>query len=292
MKEKTLADDKKTESNDSTEEGALTENIDSTEEGALTESTEDTDTTSDEREGEETALQGAGNPQEKEGLGKAAMLPMGGVAAVGLASHAIKKMAPGLAGTVAQNLLGAAMSGFMNTGRRDPDLQFSFMVEIDSMSLGMFSEISGIEWEMRSKEIKEGGVNNHTVHLLEGAKFSGLTLKRGFVGNDNYLYQMMFQSMDPNTPIQRQTVHVIPMARSTGGGAGGLMGMNELGRITFYDCFVEKWSGPSFNSKTNEIAVESVTFKYSYLAFHPGGPLGQLMEGVMSGVMSGGLSAL
>ncbi|HIA03556.1 MAG TPA: phage tail protein [Myxococcales bacterium] len=283
-----MADDTTTENEATTENKATAENETTTENEAST--GELTQTDDGDREIQQGnphvdgagAMQGSGIPSPQ----------ISGAVAHGAASSVIKKVAgaagSSLGGKVAQHALGAAMSGLMNMGRRDPTVQFSFMVEIDGLSLGMFSEIGGIEWEMRSQEIKEGGVNNHEQHLLGRAKFTPLTLKRGFVAADNLLFQMMHQSMDPNTPIQRQIVHIIPMARSTGGGMGGLLGMNELGRITFYDCFVQKWTGPGFNTKTNDIAVETITFKYNYFAFHPGGPLSQLMEAGMTG----GLSAI
>ena len=67
---------------------------------------------------------------------------------------------------------------------------------------------------------------------------------------------------------------------------GGLLGMNEIGRLSFYKCFIQEWAGPAFNTKTNDIAVESITFKYDWLAFHPGGPLEQLLHSGMQGGMS------
>ena len=64
------------------------------------------------------------------------------------------------AGKAAQMGLGAMMSAALG-GRRDPDVAFNYMVEIDGLTLGMFTEASGIKWSMNIDEIKEGGVNNH-----------------------------------------------------------------------------------------------------------------------------------
>ena len=191
-------------------------------------------------------------------------------------------------GKAAQFGLGAAFSMLMG-GRRDPDVQFAYMVEIDGLTLGMFTEASGIKWSMETEPIKDGGMNNHEQNLLGRAKFDPLVLKRGFVGGDSILFDMMNQTFDPNTPVLRKIVHVVCLKRSTGGGLGGLLGMNEVGRLSFYKCFVQEWGGPSFNTKTSDIAVESITFKYDWLQFHPGGPLGQLLHsGVGAAASMGG----
>ena len=200
---------------------------------------------------------------------------------------AIGGTAGAVVGGVAKMGMGAMVSALMG-GRRDPQVQFNYMVEIDGLTLGMFTEASGIKWSMHIDEIKEGGVNHKQQHLLGRAQFDPLVLKRGFVGGDNKLFDMMHKTFDPNTPIQppRTLVHLVVMARGTNGGLGGKHGLNEVGRLSFYHCFIQEWSGPSFNTKTNDIAVESITFRYDWMEFHPGGPLGQLLDSAVGGAMS------
>ena len=197
------------------------------------------------------------------------------------------------AGKAAQMGLGAMMSMAMG-GRRDPDVAFNYMVEIDGLTLGMFTEVSGIKWSMNIDELKQGGENNHQRHLLGRAKFDPLVLKRGFVGKDSMLFDMMWQTFDPNTPILRKQVHIVVLTRGgQGGGISGMLGGNEVGRISFYECFVQEWSGPTFNTKQNDIAVESLTIRYDYLNFHAGGPLDQLLGAAVGAGMSmaGGMMA-
>ncbi|MFT5431191.1 MAG: phage tail-like protein [Myxococcota bacterium] len=189
----------------------------------------------------------------------------------------------GVGTQLAKSGLGMLMSGAF-AGRRDPDLAFSYMVEIDGLSLGMFTEASGIKWSMDIQPIKEGGNNHHQQHLLGRAKFDPLVLKRGFVGGDGMLFDMMHQTFDPNLPIVRKLVNVVILSR--GGSGGGLLGLDEIGRLAFYRCFVKEWTGPTFNTKTNDVAVEQITFCYDYLEFHPGGPLQQLLGAAGNAAMS------
>ncbi len=218
-----------------------------------------------------------------------------GTTAISQAAGAIGGPAGTAMGMAAKTGLGAAASalGMLFGGRRDPSVQFNYMVEIDGLTLGMFTEASGIKWSMQVDEIKEGGVNNHQQHLLGRAQFDPLVLKRGFVGKESLLFDMMNQTFDPNVPIIRKIVHIVVLKRGSNGGLGGLMGLNEIGRFSFYRAFVQEWAGPSFNTKTNDIAIESITFRYDWLQFHPGGALDQLLHGAMGGAMSaaGGMMA-
>ena len=210
--------------------------------------------------------------------------------AFGAASQGMAQAGGGHLGQMAVGVAGSLLGGLFG-GRRDPSVQFNYMVEIDGLALGMFTECSGVKWSMQIDEIKEGGVNNHQQHLLGRAQFDPLVLKRGFVGGDNMLYKMLQMTFDPNTPIVRKIVHLVVLARGTNGGLGGLLGMNEVGRLTFYEAFVQEWSGPSFSTKTNDIAVESMTFRYDWLDFHPGGPLQQLMDAGVGALMGSGAAA-
>lgn len=220
------------------------------------------------------------------GAGNQAAAQLGG-AIGGTAGTAV-----GMAGKMGMGMAGSAL-GALFGGRRDPSVQFNYMVEIDGMTLGMFTEASGIKWSMQIDEIKEGGVNNHQQHLLGRAQFDPLVLKRGFVGKESMLFDMMNATFDPNTPIIRKIVHVVVLKRGSNKGVGGLLGTNEIGRFSFYRSFVQEWSGPSFNTKTNDVAIESITFRYDWLQFHPGGALDQLLHsgaGAM-GSAAGGMLA-
>ena len=190
--------------------------------------------------------------------------------------------------TVGAHVAGAIMGG-MQQGRRDPDVQFAYAVEIDGLTSGYFTEVSGIKYEMESDPVREGGFNNHEQHLLGRAKFGPLTLKRGFIGADNALYKMMADTLNPWLPIFRKTVHVIVLARNVSGSTGG--GPEELGRISFFKAFVSEWSGPQMATKTSDFAVESVTFKYDWLEFQPGNTTSQLISNLLGAAVTGGMMA-
>ncbi len=60
-----------------------------------------------------------------------------------------------------------------------PYLSFRFWVEIDSLVVGGFSEVSGLQSEIDLESYEEGGVNDYVHKFPKKAKLSNLVLKRG-----------------------------------------------------------------------------------------------------------------
>src|SRR2546427_12710925 len=51
--------------------------------------------------------------------------------------------------------------------RSDPFLAFNFVVEIQSLVLGGFSDVTGLQKEIEVQDYREGGVNDY-IHKLSG----------------------------------------------------------------------------------------------------------------------------
>ena len=133
-----------------------------------------------------------------------------------------------MAEKAAQMGLGAMMSLAMG-GRRDPDVAFNYMVEIDGLTLGMFTEASGIKWSMNVDEIKEAAATT-TNSICSGAPSSTARIETRLCLYDSMLFDMMYQTFDPNTPI-RKIVHLVVLQRGgKGSGISGMFGGNEVGR--------------------------------------------------------------
>ncbi len=71
--------------------------------------------------------------------------------------------------------------------RFDPYMAFNFLVEIEGLLVGGFSEVGGLESSVKVEEYQEGGLNSY-VHKLPGpATCPNLTLSRG-LGNVDSLW--------------------------------------------------------------------------------------------------------
>ncbi len=219
-----------------------------------------------------------------------------GSSAVSSVAGAIGGTAGAIVGSAGKAALGAAFSAIFGAGRRDPSVAFNYMVEIDGLSLGMFTGVEGIKVSVKVDEVNQIGVNDQQKYLIGAAKFEPLTLKRGFVAGDGLLFDMMKSTYTETIPTMRKMVHVVALKRGTGGGLGGALGLNEIGRITFYNAFVSAWNGPNFSTQGNEVAVESMQIHYERFEFHPGGLLDQVLGavggaamGMIGGAMSGNM---
>jgi phage tail-like protein len=216
--------------------------------------------------------------------------------AVSAVAGSIGGAAGAIAGTVGKAALGAAFSAIFGGGRRDPSVAFNYMVEIDGMSLGMFTAVEGMKVSVRVDEVNQVGVNDQQKYLIGPAKFEPMTLKRGFVAGDGMLFDMMKSTYDETSPSLRKMIHVVALKRGSNSGIGGALGMNEAGRVTFYNSFISTWTGPNFATQSNEVAVESMTFHYERFEFHPGGLLDQILGaaggaamGMVTGAMTGNM---
>jgi|HubBroStandDraft_5_1064220.scaffolds.fasta_scaffold121742_3 phage tail-like protein len=146
----------------------------------------------------------------------------------------------------------------MAGGRNDPYLGFNFAVEIDSMVVGGFSEVSGMEADTEVQEFREGGLNEYMHKRAGPIKYPGnLVLKRG-ISDAAGLWSWYAEVLQGN--IQRKTVSIILLDSAC----------QEQRRWSFQRAYPVKWTGPNFRAVSSEVAVESVELAHEGLL--PGAP--------------------
>src|SRR6266481_4233346 len=138
--------------------------------------------------------------------------------------------------------------------RKDPFLSFNFVVEIDGLVAGGFSEVSGLQAEAEIQEYREGGVNEY-IHKRAGPiRYpSNLTLKRG-ISDPTALWSWYSDVMQGT--IERKNVSIVLMDS-----AG-----DEKRRWNFQQAYPVKWTGPELRAAVAEIAFESVELAHDGLA--------------------------
>ena len=134
--------------------------------------------------------------------------------------------------------------------RRDPYQSFNFLVEIQGLIVGGFSEVSGIQAETEVDEIKEGGVNDHFHKLPRMTKYPNVAFKRGITDSD-VLWKWHQDVI--NGRITRRTVFVV--LRDAIG--------NEKWRWSFVDAYPVKWIGPDLKADSNAVAIESMELAHN-----------------------------
>ena len=138
--------------------------------------------------------------------------------------------------------------------RSDPYLGFRFLVEIDGLVVGGFTEVGGLQAEVEVETFREGGQNAYQHKLPGPVKYSGnITLKRGMTDSDT-LWTWM-QDVGGGAVARRNGSIVMLDA------AG-----DEQWRWNFSDAYPVKWTGPSMKSSAGEIAFETLELAHNGLA--------------------------
>ena len=136
--------------------------------------------------------------------------------------------------------------------RNDPYTTFNFRLEIDGLTLGSFTEVTGLMVEGNAIEYREGNEQNWTRQLVGLRTQSTITLKRGMTQNR--------ELWDWSVNIGRGELD----RRD-----GVIVLMNEAREDVLRWAFRQGWpnkiDGPSLNATSNEVAMESVELKHEGL---------------------------
>ena len=120
-----------------------------------------------------------------------------------------------------------------------------FYIQIGGDVLGMFMELSGLSIETDVQQVTEGGVNSF-VHKLPGRTSVGnITLKRG-VTRSALLYYW-YLGIVSGKLVQRQHVSVMLFDP---------LGI-PLRTWEFRNAYPVRWTGPTLESGSTQVAVES-----------------------------------
>jgi phage tail-like protein len=146
-----------------------------------------------------------------------------------------------------------------------PPVCFYFEVKIVGITASgdsSFAEADGLEAELGTMEIREGGENRFTHRLPDRAAQGKLTLKRGVViaGSDLAKWCKETIESDFSSPLTTRDINV-SLLNENG---------NPLLVWTFSNAWPLKWSVAGLDSKKNEIALETLEFSYSYCTRAPG----------------------
>lgn len=134
--------------------------------------------------------------------------------------------------------------------RADPFLDARFLIEIDSLVVAGFSEVSGLEVELETEEYAEGGVNTYTHSLPKQFDYPNLVLERG-VTDSRTLWQWVEDAL--NGRIERKNVRVI-LLDSVG---------QERWGWEFREAYPVKWAGPELDADRASVAVETLELTHN-----------------------------
>jgi phage tail-like protein len=129
--------------------------------------------------------------------------------------------------------------------RNDPYTSFNFLVEIDGVTVGGFSECSGLTAETDHIDYRTGA-EEATVRKLPGLhKYPNIVLKRGFTASKE-LWEWRKKVINGRTDRRSGSITLLDEARK------------PALEWKFRDGWPSKWDGPTLNGKNNEVAIEAL----------------------------------
>jgi len=214
------------------------------------------------------------------GFGASASVGLSASAGVGLSASAGIGVSAGASLKLSASAglgLNAAFSLTTNLlgNRNDPYTGFNFLVEIEGLVIGGFTDVSGLSMETTVQEYQEGGQNEY-VHKLPGPTRypQNLVLKRGLTDLD--MLTAWYEAVTTGV-VQRMngTIYLLD-----------LQGNPSTG-WDFKEAYPVKWTGPDLKAESNTVATESLELVHRGLARSA---VSGLLAGV-TGAISGALGA-
>jgi phage tail-like protein len=151
--------------------------------------------------------------------------------------------------SLATNLLGI---------RADPYQAFNFIIEIEGILAGGFSECNGLQVETEYHEYREGGVNEYVHRFIGPTKYPPLILKHGITQiNGLWLWhQEVTQGINEQNKVKRcnGTIYLLDTKKIP------VMWWN------FKEALPYKWTGPEFRADSASVAFESIELAHRGLS--------------------------
>lgn len=127
---------------------------------------------------------------------------------------------------------------------RDPYMAFNFIVEIEGLTVGGFSEVTGLSSRIEMETYIEGGVNHRVHQFPKHMTYPNLVLMRGLAERDD-IWKWYEDATRGKIRLLNGTIMVRDSQQSK------LIGWN------FKKAYPVAWDGPQLNaSNGNEVAFE------------------------------------
>ncbi|HKQ79336.1 MAG TPA: phage tail protein [Blastocatellia bacterium] len=154
---------------------------------------------------------------------------------------------------------GFSLAGNLLGVRVDPYQAFNFVIEIEGILTGGFSECSGLQVETEFHDYREGGVNDFVHRFAGPTKYPPLTLKHGLTQIDGLWrwHQGVVSSVaQGDKKIERRN--------------GTIYLLDKKGFPVMWWDFKEaipiKWTGPELRADSANVAFESVELAHRGLS--------------------------
>lgn len=179
------------------------------------------------------------------------------------------------AGGSASISIGGGVSAKPPGSRIDPYCSYNFLVEIDGIIAGGFSDVSGLGISTEVERKSFGGVNDFEHTFIKGTKHTDLTLKRGITDQS-----ALFDWYDAVTKgnIQRKSGSIYLLDHQS----------QQAMCWNFFEGCPISWTGPVFNALQTTVAAETIVLVHHGLSKpQPSGIMASLNISASAGISVG-----
>ena len=124
-----------------------------------------------------------------------------------------------------------------------------YAIELDATIVASFSECAGLTATMRNDKWEEGGANYTTLKFPGRVDYSNLTLKHGVTYSAD-LFDWFLKVMQGQKLRKPITVKLVTQ------------NLEEIRSWHFIEAFPVTWTGPTLQSTSNTIAIETIEFAH------------------------------
>ncbi len=136
---------------------------------------------------------------------------------------------------------------------------FHFAVSLDGAEVkapdAAFREVSGLETEIETEELREGGENTFVHRLPKGRRQGNLSLVRGLAVGDDPLVRWCTSVLESTLATEIPTATVLVKLLDAD--------HQPIAAWSAQNCWPVKWQVGSFDAMKNEIAVETIELSYT-----------------------------
>jgi phage tail-like protein len=139
----------------------------------------------------------------------------------------------------------------------DPPFVGKFTFEIDGLTIGAFTEVSGLSVQVDVEELAEGGQNGYTHKLLGRMKWPNLVFKRGLTDTDALFEWLLTASGEGLTEAGNRI-------KPRNGKISVLDASGKAMRTwTILEAKPVKWTGPKLAASSRDLAIEELEVCHS-----------------------------
>lgn len=131
----------------------------------------------------------------------------------------------------------------------EPYGSYNYLVEIDGIVSGGFTEVSGLSIKVKVKEYREGGENTMVHSFPDGTTYGNVELKRG-VSDRQGLWDWYADVIDGKVELKSCSICLRDQEYS------------EVLRWNLFQAYPVEWKGPSLKADSSAVATESIVLAH------------------------------